>query len=228
MGMAPDDEIRAYNWVLPEGFEVPPDELLIRLDYYHDTVIMHSMDGGVITTKMVSARAVTMALMSEISLKSGLLPEGTLYWGQGKGGAEVGLWRPPKVWKVALQEKAFTAARRLSLPMPGLIFVCSSGRSPSVYAAKRRPRPGDRIYHAPLFNLFNDGRSCAGTHKYSPDVRKIPEEFFTAFFTVSANYSGRSKRYPADLLGLWNELNGQKQYPLDDLVSAGKVEDLMK
>lgn len=228
MGMANADEMKSYKWVLPEGFEVPPDELLLRLDFYYDTVVMHNKNGGVITTRMVSARDVTMALMSQISLKSGLLPEGTLYWGQGKGGAEVALWRPPRVWAVALQEEAFTAARRLSLPMPGLIFVCSSGRSPSVYAAKRRPRPGDTIYHAPLFNLFNDGRSCAGTHKYSPDVRKIPEEFFTAFFTISANYGGRSKRYPNDLLKLWEELDGQKRYPLDDLMPAGRVEDLMK
>ncbi|GAH11518.1 unnamed protein product, partial [marine sediment metagenome] len=129
----------------------------------------------------------------------------------------------------ALQEEAFKPPRRLRLPMPGLIFICSPGRSPRVYAAKRRPsHPGDTIYHAPLFNLFRDGRSCPGTHKFPSQVEEIPENFFTSFFTTTADHAGRSKRYPSNLLRLWEELDGKKRYPLGDLVPLGKVEDLMK
>ena len=51
----------------------------------------------------------------------------------------VALWRPPQVWPVALQREAFKPPARLRLPMPGLVFVCSPGRAPWVYAALERP-----------------------------------------------------------------------------------------
>ncbi|MBA7599114.1 hypothetical protein ES703_06141 [subsurface metagenome] len=223
------EEPTVYQWALPESLRVPPDELRVRLDFYHDAVVMHVVEDGVITTRMVSARDVALALLREVPLNSGLLPEGALYWGQGRDGAEVALWQPPRVRQVALQEEAFKPPRRLSLPMPGLLFICSPGRSPRVYAAKRRPsHPQDTIYHAPLFNLFRDGRSCPGTHNYPSNVGDIPDSFFTSFFTATADHEGRSKRYPHDLLRLWEELDGKKRYPLGDLVPLGEVEDLMK
>ena len=222
-------EPRAYQWALPEGLDVPPDQLQVRLDFYQDATIMHLVDNGVITTRMVSARDVALALLREVPLSSGLLPQGALWWAQGKDGPEVALWRPPRVWPVALQEKAFEPPTRLRLPMPGLIFICSPARPPRVYAAKRRPAGlKDELYHAPLFNLFQDGRSCPGTHKYPEDVREIPESFMVSFFTPTADHRGRSRKYPADLSRLWAELDGKKRYPLRDLVQIGKVGDILK
>lgn len=222
-------EIRAYQWALPETLEVPPDELRARLDFYQDTVLMNLVEGNVITTRVVHARDVALALLREVPLNSGLLPEGALWWGQGKEGPLVALWRPPRVWPVALQLEPFKLPRRLRLPMPGLIFICSTGRPPSVYAAKRRPRTlKDTLYQAPLFNLFHDGRSCPGSHKYPEGLGEIPESFFASFFTPTADYRGRSKKYPDGLLELWEELDGKKRYPLRDLVPFGKVEDILK
>lgn len=222
-------EPNAYQWALPDVLEVPPDELKCRLDFYQDTVILYLVEKGVITTRMVSARDVALALLREVPLRSGVLPEGTLWWGQGKEGVEVALWRPPKVWPVALMTEPFKPPKRLRLPMPGLIFVCSPGRPPKVYAAKKRPTHArDGIYHAPLFNLFRDGRTCPGTHKFPEKIEEIPESFFTSFFSPEADVSGRSKKYPDGLLRLWEELDGKKRYPVKDLVPFGKVEDIMK
>ena len=222
-------EPNAYQWALPDVLEVPPDELKCRLDFYQDTVILYLVDKGVITTRMVSARDVALALLREVPLRSGVLPQDTLWWGQGKEGVEVALWRPPKVWPVALMTEPFKPPKRLRLPMPGLIFVCSPGRPPKVYAAKKRPtHDRDGIYHAPLFNLFRDGRTCPGTHKFPEKIEEIPESFFTSFFSPEADVSGRSKKYPDGLLRLWEELDGKKRYPVKDLVPFGKVEDIMK
>ena len=222
-------EPSAYHWALPDSLEVPPDELKCRLDFYQDSIILYLLDKGVITTRMVSARDITLALLREVPLRSGLLPEGTLWWGQGKQGVEVALWRSPRVWPVALLAEPFKPPRRFKLPMPGLIFVCSPGRPPKVYAAKKRPtHPGNTIYHAPLFNLFWDGRTCAGTHKFPEKIEETPESFFTSFFSPEANSRGRSKKYPDDLLKLWEELDGKARYPLRDLMPIGKVEDIMK
>ena len=229
MAEALEREIGAYQWALPEGLEVPPDELKCRLDFYHDTVILYLLDEGVITTRMVSARDVVMAFLRELPLRSGLLPVGTLWWGQGKAGVEVALWRPPRVWPVALVTEPLKPPRRFRIPMPGLIFVCSPGRPPKVYAAKKRPTNlNTAIYHAPLFNLFRDGGTCPGTHKFPQQIEEIPESFFTSFFSPEASVRGRSKKYPDDLLELWEELDGKERYPLGDLVPFGTVEDIMK
>ncbi len=222
-------ELRAYQWALPESLEVPPDELKARLDFYQNAVMLYLVEKGVITTRMVSAREVALALLREVPLRSGLLPEWVLWWGQGKQGVEIALWRPPRVWWVALEIELNKPPRRLKLSMPGLIFVCSPGRPPRVYAAKRRPKnSGETIYHAPLFNVFQDGRTCPVSHKYPESIEEIPESFFTSFFSPTADHRGRSKEHPDNLLKLWEELDGKGRYPLKDLVPAGKVADIMK
>lgn len=224
-----ENEFKAYQWALPEGVDAPADELKVRLDFYQESVVMYLLDKGIITTRMVSARDIALALLKEVPLSSGILPEGTLWWRQGRSGVEVALWRPPRVWPVALQLEVGKPPRRFRLPMPGLIFVCSPGRPPRVYAGKRRPGDDKEIiYHAPLFNVFRDGRTCAGTHRYPDRIDQIPESFMVSFFTVDAEWRGRSKRYPDDLLKLWEELDGKRRYPQGDLVPIGKVEDILQ
>jgi hypothetical protein len=113
--------------------------------------------------------------------------------------------------------------------MPGLIFVCTPGRPPKVYATKRRPLSANSvIYHAPLFNVFKDGTTCPGTNKYPGDIGEIPESFFLSFFSIAGDYAGRSKSHPDSLIKLWEELDGKKRYPTRDLVPFGKLTDIMK
>ncbi|GAH53093.1 unnamed protein product, partial [marine sediment metagenome] len=69
--------------------------------------------------------------------------------------------------------------------------------------------------------------TCPGTHQYPTDISEVPESFFTSFFTREAFQEGRSNKHPKDLLKLWEELDGQKRYPLKDLVPIGHVEDLL-
>jgi PRTRC genetic system protein B len=222
-------EMLPYQWELPDGVEVPPDELKLRLDFYCDSIILYLLDKGVITTKQVSAREISLAILAEIVLNSGLLPKDTLWWKQGKSGVEVALWRPPKIWAVALQQEAFKPARRFKLPMPGLIFICSPVRAPAVYAVKKRPQsPGEYVYHAPLFNVYEKGSTCPGTHRYPQEIEKIPESFFSAFFTQGAMHTGRSQKYPDNLLKLWEEIDGKPKYPQADLVKMGTIGDLLK
>ncbi len=186
---------------------------------------MYVWDQGVITTLRVSARDVAAALLSEMPLVSGLLTPNTLWWSP----KEVGLWEPPQVWPVALTLEAFKQPRRFRLPMPGLIFVCKPGQPPQIYAAKGRPRKmEDPIFHAPLFNVYQDGRTCQGTHKYPLKSEDIPKAFFASWFSVAAHINGRSVKYPDNLLKLWEDLNGRKKYPNDDLVQCGILGDILK
>lgn len=218
----------SWRWSLPTSLEVPPDELQVRLDFYHEAVVMSVVDDGKTVTRMVSAGDIAMAMLREVPLTSGILPSSALWWSHSNG-PEIALWRPPRVWPVALVSEPLKPPHRLRLPMPGLIFVCRPGSPPWIYAAKERPGCLENIlYHAPLFNVFPDGRSCAGTHKYPTDIDEIPESFFASFFSLEVNYAGRSVRHPDNLMALWRELDGKKRYPMSDLVPFGKVEDVMR
>lgn len=227
--MSLSHEPKPLQWALPEALEVPPDQLKVRLDFYGDSVLMYVVDNGRITTRMVSARDIAMAMLREIPLTSGLLPPSALWWSQSRDGPEVALWRPPRVWPVALVAEPLKPPHRLRLPMPGLIFVCRPASAPRVYAATKRPRSLESaIYHAPLFNLFTDGRSCPGTHKYPENIDEIPESFFASFFSPTGVDSNRSRKYPGNLMNLWRELDGKKRYPVRDLVQFGTVRDIMR
>jgi hypothetical protein len=85
-----------YNWSLPSSLEVSPDELQVRLDFYGSAVIMQWLENGAISTRMVSARDVALALLSDILLHSGILPPDTLWWSQ-DATAEIALWVKPQV-----------------------------------------------------------------------------------------------------------------------------------
>lgn len=218
-----------YQWALPENVEVPPDELKVRLDFYGQSVVMYIVEKGIVTTRMVSAQDVALALLRDIPLGSGVLPENTLWWQHRQDGSPVvALWRPPQVWSAALQLEPFKPPRRFKLPMPGLIFVCRPGHPPRVVAVKKRPTTAEEpIYYAPLYNIFMSGETCPGSHRYSEDISKIPEEFFTAFFTQSIG-GEVSRQYGKDLLKLWESIDGTRRFPLRDLIQCGKVENLLK
>jgi PRTRC genetic system protein B len=217
-----------YKWELPEDLEVPRDELAARLDVYSESIVLYLMEKGAVTTRVISADNLAAALLRHATLNSGILPEGALWWKMSSNGPEIALWRPPKVWKVALQEEAFKPARRFDLPMPGLIFLCTPGRPPSVFAAKTKPKlPSTQIFHAPLFNTYDNGTTCPGTNKYPDKITEIPENFFTCFFTKTTWGKERSQKHGRDLLALWEEIDGKPYYPAADLVRAGTVADLL-
>ena len=218
-----------FRWALPEKLDIPPDELRYRVDIYGESILLHRFgDNGDTTPRPVSAQDIARAFAREMRFSSGVLPEGALWWSMGPEGNEIALWRPPRVWRVALVVEAFKPPRRFSLPLPGLVFICSQGRPPRVYAAKRRPAsPGSPLCKAPLFNLLGGERACSGTHRWPERVGETPESFFLAYFTREGEHRGRSRKHPEDLLALWNELDGRKRFPVKDLMPCCTVEEVM-
>lgn len=214
------------EWALP--VDLLPDPLRLRLDFHEDSILLYSHQGAVTYTRQVSAADIALALSRELNVTSQLLPADALWWKNSREGPLVALWRPPKVWAVALQEEPFQPPRRLKLPMPGLVFICGPARAPWVLAAKKRPKElGDHLYHVPTYNVFRDGRVCPGTHKFSADISRIPDEFFLAFFSKTGDAVGRSNKHPKSILDLWNELDGQPEYPTGDMTEWGTVEQAM-
>lgn len=214
-----DSDAERTEWSLPGASDAPRDALKAQLEVYGETILLRGFDREADWVRTVSADEIANVFTRHIGFSSGLLPENALWWGQGETGMTVGLWRSPRVWPVALQREAFEPPARLRLPMPGLVFVCSPGRAPRVYAAQRRPvAPEQTLYRMPAFNVFGDGRVCPGSHKFPDDAGEIPESFFRSFFSLTGDSKNRSKKHPDDLLGLWEEIDGKKEYPTEDLV----------
>jgi len=200
----------------------------LRLDFYENSIVLSGVENGAIYTRMVSALDICRAVSQDTALSSGLLPDNALWWSTDKNGPWVALWRPPQIWQVALMAQSMKEPERMKLPMPGLVFACSPGQAPKVWAAKKRPtKPQDALYHAPLPNMYQDARSCSGTHRYPEDVTKIPESFFLSFFSPEGTLRGRSKKFPDNVMFVWPWIAGKRKYPLRDLERWGTVEEAM-
>ena len=149
------------QWSLPGPADAPRDDLKLQLEVYGETILLRGFDGDSTWVRTVSADEIANVFTQHLGFSSGLLPQDAVWWNQGETGQVVALWRPPQVWSVALQREAFKPPARLRLPMPGLVFVCSPGRAPWVYAATERPADAEQhLFRAPAFNVFSDGRVC--------------------------------------------------------------------
>ena len=212
------------QWATPPDITVPKDDLLMSIDIYTSSIIMTSHREDSKYIRMVSPDDLATALTAKIGLSTGILPANTLWWKRTAASCTTALWRPPQVWRAALQHEPFQPPLRFMLPMPGLIFICSPNRAPWVYAAKERPTaPSDPIYHAPTFNVFKTGRVCPGSHSFPDDPTEVPDSFFQSFFSLTGDTHNRSIKHPKDLKALWDEINAKEEYPLEDLVQAGTL-----
>ena len=216
------------EWSLPGESAVARDEIRMQLEVYEETILLRGFEGNSAWVRTVSADGIANVFTQHLGCASGLLPEDALWWSQGGNGQVVGLWRPSRVWPVALQREAFAPPMRLRIPMPGLVFVCAPGRAPWVYAAESRPTaPDQQLYRAPAFNVFRDGRVCPGSHAFPNEAWLIPESFFQSYFSITGDTRERSMKHPDSLLALWEEIDGTTAYPMDDLVPQCTVAHAM-
>ena len=196
------------QWSLPGPATAPKDDLKLQLEVYAETILLRGFENDSAWVRTVSADEIANVFTQHLGFSSGLLPDQALWWNQGETGHAV-----------ALQQEAFKPPVRLRIPMPGLVFVCSPGRAPWVYAALSRPNdPEQQLFRAPAFNVFGDGRVCPGSHRFPEEVGLIPESFFRSFFSLTGDSRDRSKKHPDNLQDLWEEIDGKTEYPVEDLV----------
>ncbi len=58
-----------------------------------------------------------------------------------------------------------------------------------------------------------------GSHPFPDDPAQIPAAFFDSYFSPDGQHHNRSVEHPGDLRALWDDLEGRKSYPVDDLVA---------
>ena len=227
---ARDDAPHYSPWrqSFPPGDGHELDRLLLRLELFEELALLHRFPAeGRVDTVVVHPDDIAHATARGVQLTTPVLPPHALWAVLDARGYRVAIWRPPQVWTVRLKEQWQSPTRAFTLPMPGLVFIhLPGGQAPYVYAAKARPRgDDDLLYKMPTYNVFDSGRVCVGSHHFPADPDRLPEEFFTSYFSPDASIVGRSKQYPDGILPLWESLDGQLTYPLDDLIVQFTVAD---
>ena len=217
------------QWSLPGATDAPRDDLKLQLEVYGETILLRGFESESTWVRTVSADEIAGVFTQHLGFSSGLLPEARPLVEPGRDRAGGGpLAAAAGLRSVALQREAFKPPARLRLPMPGLVFVCSPGRAPWVYAAKDRPSDAEQqLFRAPAFNVFGDGRVCPGSHRFPEEVGLIPESFFQSYFSLTGDSRNRSKKHPENLLALWEEIDGKNEYPTEDLVPQCTVSHAM-
>ena len=135
----------------------------MQLEFYQESLILKGFDKEVSWIRQVSADEIAATLTHHMGARTGLLPQGTLWWRQSSQGTITAIWREPQVWAASLQVKAFEAPERFQLPMPGLIFICPSGHAPWVFAAQGTARgPGGEAVPRPHLQRIPERASMPG------------------------------------------------------------------
>ncbi len=222
--------MKSLNWAVPKELGIPPDPLRLRIDFHHQATTLTFFDDETVETRIVDAMDIAHALANELTFSTGILPPGTIWWNNTKAGPIYAIYCDPQVRKLALQTDIDKRPKRYKVPMPGLVFLCNTGKPPWVFAVKKKPtKETDIVYEAPLANVFTNGRTCPGSHQYPNRVADIIGSFFVSFFSATAALGGRSKKFPKNIIEMWEFLDKSKEevYPLDDLVKHCTVRDLM-
>lgn len=165
--------------------------------------------------------AVLKSLGDKHALSADLIPENLLSYSSGHQ-----LW-----WRPAGNTQVFFKCKELGtrgamVPHPALVFLVINGRY-WVFALKESKRPGrdTELFHAPYFNVYDDGAVCMGSASIPKDItsehiKEMEDSFFNSSFT---HINGRVKKinHERGEYAFWKDmLDGvYTDFPLDVLVS---------
>lgn len=119
-------------------------------------------------------------------------------------------------------------------PHPGLIFYAGE-REWRVFAYKgsKRPTPDTKLYQAPYFNVWEQGKICVGSVQLPDrfDVAAV-EHYEAAWFDSIFTHPNQNKltSYKGGDYQLWADLldGKHKSFPTACMREVGKLQDLLK
>lgn len=202
--------------------------LQMRLDLYQDMIVARKFHQGKGGPLYVLDPLDLATVLADLTISTGLLPEGCLFWSRKDGAERIGVYVPPKVWPVSIQGQE----RTWRVPLPGLVFV-GFGKKYGMYAVKERPAGWKvKLYNAPCPNV--SGNVCTGSAPFPEASAATIWQAVEAFFTSGFNnhlVNNKSRQHPNDVLAVWRELHEARarRYPLGDLVESGyRFKDLVE
>jgi hypothetical protein len=207
-------------------------------------------EDGSLRYKFVSAASVRLAFSQE-PVDSGWLPPEVRRWGYTPSGQWAVMFVPParhRLWLVSeivlpppqpgeedgppsgeqasVPRQSETGPLALEVALPGLVFA-GVGQHYYLWAVKEVEfLPEGWAYHAPLPNVYPDGRICWGSNRVEPVTPQTLRAAWQLFISSPFNQhlaGGKSRRYPENILAGLERLAAsspktrRRAYPLRDL-----------
>ena len=179
------------------------------------------------STQLAQALDTSDELKRNFLKPSGLLPKHILYINPDHNG--YAMWHTPK------QKVDLFFVEGLKIPngkasIPPLLWKAYRDEL-YVYAIGENEEINERtnLYHAPFFNLYEDGRVCMGTVPVNiqPDclleefIQQWQDYFFNSYFSHLIKPQSPVK---GNIIQLWQSLMGTKKtFPMKSLIKNGKT-----
>ncbi len=209
------------------------DKPLAHLTFYGTHVIKTQYEGEgkqqKQISKLVNPQDVAIAMSNLVNLNTGLLPRDTVAAGFAQGELFITVYLPPTIREI--EAKINGKVRKYTLPTPGLIFSAYK-QSMKLFAYQNDYfEPKAPLFVAPYPNIHSDGVICKGNVEFPMASAKTIYDMSNLFFKSRFNndLSGGKTQISKSLFELWERLNGEKSYPLDELVPTNRrLEEVLK
>ena len=177
------------------------------------------------STQLASALDTSEELTRKFLKPSGLLPKNVLHLNPEHDGYAI--------WYTPAQKVSLFFVESLAIPnaeafVPPLLWKASKNTL-YIYAmvADKIINEQTALYHAPFFNLYNDGRVCMGTVKvdiktdcHLQDFMQSWEQYF--FKSYFSHLIGNTSPVKGNIIQLWQKLVGSgKPFPIKSLIKNG-------
>ncbi len=204
-------------------------EFDLALLFVKGQYLLYQRVGKVLRTKGVSPETLYAAFAAELG-DSGWLTPDVMRCGVGPAGAFAVKFVAPGKHLLHFDAGNPSKPLLLTVPLPPLVFAGvnvpegSNRATYHVWAMREATfRPEAVLCHAPLPNVYDDGRICWGEN-HPPEVALATIDqawrlFISSLFTGEMGEE-RSKEHPRDVRGLFLALSGSDRYPVEDLQPA--------
>jgi PRTRC genetic system protein B len=107
-------------------------------------------------------------------------------------------------------------------PQPALVWLAKDhSLSLRAFKQNRRPAADSKLSLAPYWNLYETGSVCLGSMQ-APDASTVASisQWERSFYQSEFTHGnvGRLTRHPGGFEGLWKELAGKEEFPIDSLI----------
>ena len=119
-----------------------------------------------------------------------------------------------------------SAGLKCSMPAnnPALLWI-SQAKQLLVFALKENAKPekGTALYHAPLYNVYEDGKVCHGTMNQGEDRDAWVDAFYASTFTHANPPQRKLTKFRTGNSALWKGLMSKqnKAFPVQHLIPMG-------
>lgn len=173
-------------------------------------------------TELAKALDSTKELAKAFLKPKGLLPKNVLHLNPSETGSA--LWYTPP------QERQMFFVKRLGISngiakLPALLWKAGK-RDLRIFALKSKPEINTPLFHAPFFNLHDDGLVCMGTVSIEINNQTSLEDFIQSWehYFFNSNFSHMiSDHSPVkdNIVQLWQEqINTQREFPKETLIKS--------